>query len=135
MPNDPRNQSTSWWIISLAMSVTCCAVLFVVFASYLVDLNKSFAILSVRLDMMEQRLNRFEVDYEYYKGRNTIQQVQIVPNDAPLALPAATPPAKAPASAPAASSPTPAAQTTTTPTSSAPPPDSKTAVPEIPAKK
>ncbi|HUY68424.1 MAG TPA: hypothetical protein VMV79_03895 [Alphaproteobacteria bacterium] len=94
------NPNVAWWISSLAISVVCCAILFVVFASYLVDINKGMAVLTattdVRLQALEDRQNQLSADLENMR-RRSVQQIQIVPANAPQAAP---PAAKAPAPAP-----------------------------------
>ncbi|HEU0118860.1 MAG TPA: hypothetical protein VFR09_09535, partial [Alphaproteobacteria bacterium] len=45
-------QTISLWITSLAVSITCCAVLFVVFAGYLTDIKKNLAEANTQLEQM-----------------------------------------------------------------------------------
>jgi len=94
MEMTPKTQSTSWWISSLAISVVCCAILFVVFAGYLVDLDKTMAIMNVRIDMLEQRQNRTDNDMEGLRRRTAVQQIQVVPSSQPVQLPVSVMPAQ-----------------------------------------
>ena len=84
--NTPKNQqNVSWWIISLAISIVCSAIMFVVFASYVVNVKEVVAINKVRLDMAEQRLGYLSNEVDILRHRTTVQQIQIMP-------PAGTPP-------------------------------------------
>jgi sensor histidine kinase regulating citrate/malate metabolism len=59
METDQKTQLIISWIISLAMSVVCCSILFVVFANYLNDIKKSIATENMQLAQMalnEERL-------------------------------------------------------------------------------
>lgn len=47
-----------WWITSIATSVVCCSILFVVFAGYLTRVKEDIITNRVRIEMIEQRLNR-----------------------------------------------------------------------------
>jgi hypothetical protein len=47
--HDLKMQVVTSWIASLATSVVCCSVLFVVFAGYLTDIKKSIAAEDMRL--------------------------------------------------------------------------------------
>jgi hypothetical protein len=102
-------QNTGWWITSLAISVVCCAIIFVVFAGYLVEVNKSLAVSSattnVRLEMLEQRQNQLNSDIEVLH-RHSVQQIQIMPGSAsnsevPAAAAVSASAPAAPAAAPA----------------------------------
>ena len=59
METDQKTQLIISWIISLAMSVVCCSILFVVFANYLNDIKKSISTENMQLAQMalnEERL-------------------------------------------------------------------------------
>ena len=92
--NQSKNQS--WWISSLAISVVCCAILFVLFAGYLVDLDKTIAVMNVRIDMLEQRQNRTDGDMEGLRRRTAVQQIQVVPSSQPVQLPVSVLPTQEP---------------------------------------
>ena len=51
-------QVVLWWITSIAVSVLCCSILFVLFASYLVDVKASVRESDERLSLIEMRQNR-----------------------------------------------------------------------------
>lgn len=109
--SDKNPQNTLWWITSLAISVVCCAIFFLILVCYLVDMRKetaiSMAVENVRLEVLEQRLNRSEGDVENLRRRTTVQQIQVVPSSTPVQLPVSvlpspeTAPAPAPTAAPA----------------------------------
>lgn len=46
------------WIISLGVSVVCCAVLFIVFATYIMNVHDKAAITAIRLEIMQDRQNQ-----------------------------------------------------------------------------
>lgn len=52
--NNGNTQLVAQWITSIAISVVCCAVLFVVFAGYIVDLNTSIKLMTVRLEVSQE---------------------------------------------------------------------------------
>lgn len=89
---------TYWWITSLATSVTCCSILFVVFASYIFQIKEDLAVAKVRFDITESRLNEVSIDLQMLNHRSMVQQIQIIP--APGAPPSS--PTTADTTAPAA---------------------------------
>lgn len=116
------------WVVSLAISIVCCAVLFIVFAGYIFDLNSKTAFVQVRLEAMQDRQIQLanEVDILRHPVVSTIQMpmaaqavapVQpVVQNAQPQAQPQAVyaPPADANSSSGATS--TPPVQETVKPT-------------------
>jgi hypothetical protein len=55
---------TSQWITSLAISVVCCAALFLVFAGYIMDLHEKTAMTSVRLEFLQERQNQMSAEMD-----------------------------------------------------------------------
>ena len=53
-PEKNPNSAISQWIISLAMSVASCAVLFVIFASYIFELNEKISTNNLQLSSLQQ---------------------------------------------------------------------------------
>jgi ABC-type Fe3+ transport system permease subunit len=49
-----QRQDTMAWIIVLAIAITLCAILFVVFATYLSSINRSLTVTNERLSSMEE---------------------------------------------------------------------------------
>ena len=49
-----NKQTTTAWIAALAVSITCCSILFLVFADYLIQINKNIAVTNMRLATMEE---------------------------------------------------------------------------------
>jgi hypothetical protein len=78
--NSRNVQALSWWISSLAISVVCCAILFVVFASYIVDLKSTYATTSLKVDMLEDREKEITLAIENLQRRTSVQQIQIMPS-------------------------------------------------------
>jgi hypothetical protein len=52
MDQEQKTQLIISWIASLAISVVCCSILFVIFANYLSDIKKSIATENVQLAQM-----------------------------------------------------------------------------------
>lgn len=50
-----KSQSVSWWIASLATSVLCCSILFVLFASYIVDVKTMVEDTGIRIGAIQDR--------------------------------------------------------------------------------
>jgi len=48
-----KKDQTMAWIAVLAVAITACAVLFLVFANYLVTINKNLSAANARLSVME----------------------------------------------------------------------------------
>ncbi len=46
------------WIASLAISILCCAVLFIVFARYIVQIHEQGKLTEMRLELMQEQNNR-----------------------------------------------------------------------------
>ena len=142
--HDPQHQhNTLWWITSLAISVTCCAVLFVVFAGYVVSMKEDLALARLRLDMTDQRLSLVNSELENLYHRAA---PMVTPTSAAPAATAAepTPPAAAteqstvnPSAAPTAPTGTVPGTTstigTTAPASVTPAEGTPTAVPTTPS--
>ncbi|MCL2469023.1 MAG: hypothetical protein FWF24_02175 [Alphaproteobacteria bacterium] len=43
------------WIVSLAVCVVCCAILFVVFAVYIVNIHEKITVLTLKADLVSER--------------------------------------------------------------------------------
>lgn len=83
-------QFIAQWITSLAISVICCAVLFVVFAGYIVDLHEATNLTSVRLEVLMERHNQMANEFNdlkrmglYNQLRQMQQQTQPQPAEPP----------------------------------------------------
>jgi len=118
------------WITSIAISVLCCSILFVLFASYLVDLKADIRDDMMHINAVEERQNQILANIEAMSKRLPPAAAAAISITAPASdatTPATTTPAAgatvptSPAAAPAAS------ETETTPSS--------VTVPVIPAAK
>ncbi len=49
------NHAITQWITSLAISVICCAILFIVFAGYIVRIHDETNLLSLRVELLKER--------------------------------------------------------------------------------
>jgi hypothetical protein len=59
-----KTQVIFWWIASIAASVLCCSVLFLLFAQYIVDIKSTMQDASARIDIIRDREDRilYEID-------------------------------------------------------------------------
>lgn len=49
------NHAVTQWITSLAISVICCAILFIIFAGYIVRIQDTTNLLSLRVELLKER--------------------------------------------------------------------------------
>ena len=95
-------RNTGWWITSLAISVTCCAVMFVIFGGYVADLRKDIAAQDVRIEELSQQQNTImsEMDAIRHPSAEGLTQApadSVMPKiDMPNETPGAMPSPKAP---------------------------------------
>jgi len=66
-------QLVAQWITSLAISVICCAVLFVVFAGYIVDLHESVNLLTIKNEVLAERLQLVQTELKDVKRAPLVQ--------------------------------------------------------------
>lgn len=52
-----NERNANWWITSLAISVTCCAIMFVIFAGYVADIRKNIAAHDLKIEELIQQQN------------------------------------------------------------------------------
>jgi hypothetical protein len=140
---DTSKQSISWWITSLAISVTCCAVLFVIFAGYLSDIKKELSSENAQLEQMAVHEDRLLAEIQTLQRSVTSGQTPPLPTAVPTVVVAPPPTSspeptsttvETPMMAPVGTSMA-APVGTTAPTVVTPPSVSPTAIPEVPAKK
>ncbi len=105
-----RNQNVSQWIVSLAISIICCAVLFLVGASYIFTLNEKVTLATVKVELLQARQSQLIAELDAL--RRPIPVTTNAPAVAPTTVP--TPPAQsgAPTAVPV---PVPEAPAATTP--------------------
>ena len=101
-PTATYAQNVMWWLVSIAVSVVCCAVLFVLFASYLVEMKADLKDSATRINLVEEREDRILSELETMNKRGLAS--------APVAAPAPAAPASAPVVEPPAT-PAPSAET------------------------
>ncbi|MDD3287999.1 MAG: hypothetical protein PHX43_03215 [Alphaproteobacteria bacterium] len=77
--------STVQWIVSLAVSIVCCACLFVVLAFYITDQHIAMSSVSLRMDLLQQRQDRFANELDLLRRQPPVAQN----NNAAPAAPAA----------------------------------------------
>lgn len=66
-------QIVAQWITSLAISVVCCAVLFIVFAGYIVELHDTTNLLAVKLEVLQERHNQLNSELTLMKRPTVVQ--------------------------------------------------------------
>ncbi len=86
-PTDEQQKVVSQWIVSLAVSVVCCATLFIVFAIYIMNLSDKTTLVGLRLEIIQQRQQQIVTDIDYIR-RTMVQLPQLVQTShAPHVLP------------------------------------------------
>ena len=135
-----QTQIVAQWITSLAISVICCAVLFIVFAGYIVELQSSNNLLTVKLEHLEERHTMLMNEFMLMKRPPQIVQMQppaaLAPPQtqpvAPAASPelAVSPSAPAPAAAPSPVTVNPVPPPASVPAPVVPSPQSEKSLPE-----
>ena len=88
--NDKQPVNVAPWLISIAISVMCCSVLFVFFASYIAGIKESVAMNALRLSNVEARQDKTFLEMSYLR-----KPAPLVVNDAKPAtdaVPTATTP-------------------------------------------
>jgi hypothetical protein len=125
-------QNALWWIASIAVSVLCCSVLFILFASYLVEVKADVRDNNIRLNVIEQREDRILAEIEMIHKHD----IMVAPAAAPTSAPSegTSPPATPTEMTPAPSVVTPPATETPTTTMPAPmtPPTAPTSPVTVP---
>jgi hypothetical protein len=113
--NPAKMQLVLWWITSIAVSVLCCSVIFIVFASYVVDLKTTMRDEQLSINTLEQRENALALQIENMQKPavsaaapaaetpigSAVPLSSVVPAETPAAPVAATPAAPAEISPPA----------------------------------
>lgn len=117
MTESVKPQNVFWWIASIAVSVLCCAVLFVLFACYLCEVKDSIKSNEENLALIQQREDRILAEIEML--RKNVQPAQ-----AQSADPSAAPSPDTSATGGSAPAPAGAAQAGAVPTTVAPAPAS-----------
>lgn len=84
-----KTPATQQWIISLATSVVCCAVLFVIFASFLLGVKENIALEKMHIDMQDQRISELKSDLDVVRRHNAVQQIQMIPANPSVPVPEA----------------------------------------------
>lgn len=102
-------QIVAQWITSLAISVICCAVLFIVFAGYIVELHDSTNLLSVKVELLQERNTMLQNEVAALK-RTPVVQINGMPTPAATVGGVAQPPGTFAVVQPSAPVPVPAAE-------------------------
>ena len=92
-----KPQNILWWIASIATSVVCCALLFIFFASYMVELRTTARDNNVRIDVIQQQetqiLHELEQIRKHAEGATPASDASSATVPAPDAAISIVPPA------------------------------------------
>lgn len=93
-----QEKLTSQWITSLAISVVCCAALFLVFAGYIVDLHRKMSETAIRVELLQEVQSQLTAELNAMRRPIPVMPMgpmepstQAVPQVAPQAVPPAPP--------------------------------------------
>lgn len=117
------SSSMSQWIVSLAISVICCAILFLMFAVYMLSLQEKIGIVAIKLESVEQRQGQLATDINAIRHPIQVQISGVGTSPAAPAIPAPAPVAEMPP--PAAPAVAPVGVVAPLPASSAPPAEAR----------
>jgi len=148
MDGQTQKSQVSWWLSCLAISITCCAVLFVIIAGYVGDLKKQVQSDSASIAQLSSQQTALANDLQALKAAQASATAQGIVTPAEAAVPATPTAEPAPIAIPTTSMPpaagvvppavtpplVPAAEPTPANTPAMPPAAVPTTVPEIPAK-
>ncbi|HAX92320.1 MAG TPA: hypothetical protein DCY07_09025 [Rhodospirillaceae bacterium] len=67
------------WITSLAVSIICCAVLFIIFAGYIVQLHDETNLLSLKVSLLDDRNGRLAAEIDFLRRGPSVQINTIAP--------------------------------------------------------
>ncbi|MDE1900885.1 MAG: hypothetical protein KGI37_04470 [Alphaproteobacteria bacterium] len=87
---DSKMQNALWWIASIAVSVLCCSILFVLFAGYLVEVKQDIKESDMRINAIEEREDTILANIEALR-KHDAGAVTAVPADNAAGSPAAVP--------------------------------------------
>lgn len=65
-------KSVGQWIISLAISVVCCAIIFVVSALYIAKIQESANISEIRIELLHGRFKQLSMDVEKLTNQQSV---------------------------------------------------------------
>ncbi len=80
-----KPQNVFWWIASIAVSVLCCAVLFILFASTLCDVKTSIKNNEDNIALIQQREDRILAEIEMLRKNTQAAPAQPADPSAPAA--------------------------------------------------
>ena len=87
-----RTSAMAQWIVSLAISIICCACLFVVLAIYITNQHNAVSGIALRIDLLAQRQDRLASDLDLIRHPTVSGAQTVAPNGA-NAVPAVAVPA------------------------------------------
>jgi hypothetical protein len=67
LEEEQRTSQLTHWVISLAISIICCACLFVALAFYITDQHITLSTVSLRMDLLQQRQDRMTAEMEFVR--------------------------------------------------------------------
>ncbi len=78
--HDDVNKRLSQWVISLAITIVCCAIFFLVFAGYFLRVQERLIEMQVRVELNESRIAALENNYMF------AMQQRAAPPPAPVVM-------------------------------------------------
>jgi hypothetical protein len=82
----PKIQNSVWWIISVALSVLSCAIIFVLFASYLVEVKQSIKENEALINIIQNREDRILSEVELIRQHAVLQVTPPISAGLPVTL-------------------------------------------------
>ncbi|MFA6279848.1 MAG: hypothetical protein WC612_03525 [Bdellovibrionales bacterium] len=73
------NYAVAQWITSLAISVICCAILFIVFAGYIVRLHDTTNLLSLKVELLKERNDNMAYEISMLRKGPVVQINGVAP--------------------------------------------------------
>lgn len=77
-----QSQVIAQWITSLAISVICCAILFIVFAGYIVDLHERTNLEMIKIEVLQERISQLQSEITFIK-RTPVVHINTAPPPLP----------------------------------------------------
>lgn len=87
---EDENKRLNQWVLSLAITIVCCAIFFLVFAGYFLRVQERLIEMQVRVELNDSRIAALENNYLFMA-----QRAALAPPPAPIPVPqhaAPTPP-------------------------------------------
>ncbi len=97
--NNAKTQNILWWIASIATSVLCCSVLFILFAGYINDIKTSLELTGAQISVIRAREDKILAEIEMIHKKmvkETAETGEPEASPAAVGVPVGSPPAAIP---------------------------------------